>query len=455
MKTSIIILTFNKLEYTKLCINSIRNFTLKDTYELIVIDNASTDGTIDWLKEQKDITTIFNNINLGFPKGCNQGIKVSTGDNILLLNNDTVVGFNWLDNMLKGLYSDDKIGAVGAVSNNCPNYQSISTNYNTIEEMFEFSKKYNISNPELWEQKIKLIGFCMLIKKNIIDEIGLLDEVFTPGNFEDDDYSFRIIKAGYKLLLCKDTFVHHYGSVSFNSNPGSFWNIFKINELRFKLKWGFASGYSSSIRFDLINLMSNEKDDPVDVLEIGCACGATLLKIKDIYKNSNLYGVEVNTNCAEIAKNFATIISENIENKVLPFEDNFFDYIILGDVLEHLVDPWSVLNNLRKHLKPSGWVIASIPNVMHFSVIRGLLNGSWTYTDAGLLDTTHLRFFTFAEIDKMFINAGYENMQYSANSLYKSKEDIEFTNILNAITNDIFANQYDNYQYFIKANKKF
>ena len=83
--TSIIILTYNQIEYTKLCIESIRKFTPKNKYEIIIIDNNSSDGTVEWLKGQSDIKSVYNNKNLGFPKGCNQGIELATGENILLL----------------------------------------------------------------------------------------------------------------------------------------------------------------------------------------------------------------------------------------------------------------------------------------------------------------------------------------------------------------------------------
>ncbi|MDF2520933.1 MAG: hypothetical protein K0R84_1561, partial [Clostridia bacterium] len=89
-KTSIIILTYNNLEYNKLCIESIREYTQKGTYEIIIVDNHSTDGTVEWLKEQKDLRLILNDENQGFPKGCNQGIEMAEeGNDILLLNNDT------------------------------------------------------------------------------------------------------------------------------------------------------------------------------------------------------------------------------------------------------------------------------------------------------------------------------------------------------------------------------
>ena len=140
MKTSIIILTYNKLEYTKQCIESIREFTEKDSYELIVIDNNSTDETPKWLEEQEDIIAILNEDNKGFPKGCNQGMEIATGDNILLLNNDTVVTKNWLENLTTALYSDESVGAVGPVTNNCSNFQNIAVNYNNLEEMKVFAE---------------------------------------------------------------------------------------------------------------------------------------------------------------------------------------------------------------------------------------------------------------------------------------------------------------------------
>lgn len=91
-KTSIIILTYNNLVYNRICVDSIRKYTKENTYEIVVVDNNSTDGTREWLKEQKDIVAIFNEENVGFPKGCNIGIAAAGKENdILFLNNDTVV----------------------------------------------------------------------------------------------------------------------------------------------------------------------------------------------------------------------------------------------------------------------------------------------------------------------------------------------------------------------------
>lgn len=453
--TSIIILTYNQLEYTKLCIQSIRKFTDTDKYEIIIVDNNSTDGTVEWLKSQKDLKIIYNRENKGFPAGCNQGIQIANGENILLLNNDVIVTPNWLNNLDRALWSDESIGAVGAVSNNCSYYQDINVSYENIDEMLEFADKYNKLDETYWSYRSKLIGFCMLIKKTVLEEVGLLDEIFTPGNFEDDDLSFRIICKGYKLLLCKDTFVHHFGSVSFKNLSNSYLEIINENINKFKVKWGFNPKYSNMIRFDLINqIEDNDRERKLNVLEIGCGTGATLLEIKNRYKNAKIYGIEICKASAKIASNICDIMVGNIENIDLPYEKDFFDYIILGDVLEHLNNPWDVLNDLKTYLKRDGYVIASIPNIMHISVMKDLAVGKFSYQEAGILDRTHLRFFTLSEIEKLFNNNSYDINNISFNTIPISRDHEEFINVMCSLYSEELRIQYMAYQYMIKAKKK-
>ncbi len=452
MLTSIVILTYNKLEYTKQCIASIRRYTRQENYELIVVDNHSTDGTVEWLEEQQDIRKIYNKDNLGFPKGCNQGIEVAAGDNVLLLNNDTVVTRSWLRNLLKCLYSNPEVGAVGAITNNCSYYQAIQVDYHSMAEMQKFALLNNLSNPAKWERRLKLVGFCLLMKKQVIDKIGLLDERFTPGNFEDDDYSVRIRRAGYELLLCRDVFIHHFGGTSFQDRPAEYTQLLRDNGNKFKEKWGYLPQYSMIIRNEIIDLIDSPVEAPLRVLEVGCACGGTLLRIKHKYPYAELHGIEFNENAAKDAGFFAEVMAANIEATALPYPNSYFDYIILADVLEHLHDPWQALAKLNHYLTPQGKILASIPNVMHFSVIRNLLKGFWTYEEAGILDKTHLRFFTFYEIQKMFTEAGFSAVQYSATRLNSTKQDKKFIEALP--TDDVLKDQYTVYQYLVKANKE-
>ncbi len=240
--TSIIILTYNQLLYTKLCIESIRKFAPKGRYEIIVIDNASTDETREWLSVQSDIISILNDKNEGFPRGCNQGIMIARGENILLLNNDTIVTPNFLYNLDYALWNNEKNGGVGCVSNRVANNQQIDVDYKDIESMLDFSKEFNQLNINKHEKRNRLIGFCMMIKKEVVASVGLLDERFYPGNWEDADYSLRIIKQGYNLIVCKDTFIHHFGSISFKGNKEKLeknkHNLIIDNKKKFYEKWG-------------------------------------------------------------------------------------------------------------------------------------------------------------------------------------------------------------------------
>ncbi|RII34615.1 methyltransferase domain-containing protein [Clostridium chromiireducens] len=448
---SIIILTYNNLDYTKKCIESIKKFNKINNYEIVIVDNNSTDGTTEWLKQQKDIKYILNTENKGFPTGCNQGIEITeTKNDIFLLNNDTVIMPNSIFNLRMGLYSNEKIGATGAVSNHVSYYQQIGQTYDTFEEYMEFAKQNNITNENSYESRLKLVGFAMLIKRNVLDKVGKLDELFTPGNFEDDDLCFRIILEGYKLLLCKDSFIYHAGSVSFGKDPIQFRNTLEMNTKKFEEKWGFNSSYSTFIRQEIIDLIDNN-DKNINVLEVGCACGATLLSIKNKYPNSNIYGIELNESAAKIAGTFADVRAENIENINLSYDEGYFDYIIFADVLEHLYNPEKVLANMKKYLKDDGFILASIPNVMHYSVIKGLINGNWTYEDAGILDKTHIRFFTLNEIGKMFNKLNFKEISVSATSTNISQEDEKFIDNISKLSLIDVKQQFKLYQYIIKA----
>lgn len=215
-QVSIVLLSYNTIAYTRLCIESIRTYTRPGTYEIIVVDNGSEDASLPWLRAQADVRLIENGRNRGFPAACNQGMRAAAaGHDILLLNSDTIVTPRWLENLCRALASRPEVGAVGCVTNACSHFQQIPVNYDGIEAMLRFADGFNVSRPDAWQPWLTLVGFCLLIRREAYETIGGLDEVFSPGNFEDDDYCLRLRDAGYTCLLCQDTFIHHFGSVSF------------------------------------------------------------------------------------------------------------------------------------------------------------------------------------------------------------------------------------------------
>ncbi len=364
--TSIIILTYNNLEYTKACIESIEKYTDSNTYEIIVIDNNSTDGTKKWLESKKDLKVVYNQFNAGFPKGCNQGIEIAnTNNDILLLNNDTIVTKNWLKNLKICLDSNEYIGAVGAVCNKDENRQGVDFSYNDFFTMQKLAEKNNISNPKKWEEKVFLIGFCILIKREVINKVKKLDEKYSPGYVEDNDLSLRIINEGYKLILCHDCFIHHYLGTEFRKDLSNFYSILYKNRDYFYRKWKFNTFSFDEIKSASFPLIKN----PINILELNCGIGAGILELKYKLGNVRIDGVENDKYKIKFSSKFTKVYK-----KLSYANRKFYDYILIGDLLEKVNDPKKILNNLKSYLKRDGYIVGEIHNFANVKIISSLLN---------------------------------------------------------------------------------
>lgn len=142
-------------------------------------------------------------------------------------------------------------------------------------------------------------------------------------------------------------------------------------------------------------LISLIPEGPHKVFDLGCATGRVGLKLRELKKASEVIGMEIYQPAAQEAqKHYNKIYIADIEAIELEYYE-YFDYVICGDILEHLRDPWTVLKRIHKWLKKEGLIIVSIPNIRYWRVLRNLLfYGRWDYVEAGILDNTHLRFFT-------------------------------------------------------------
>jgi len=233
-KTSIIIPTYNAQKLLGECLQSIKMHTTED-YEVIVVDNGSTDGTLE-LCRQEGIIFVSLASNMGFPVACNKGLQVATGDTLLLLNNDVLVARNWLSNMLRCLYSDPMIGIVGPITNYASGKQQIDVPYTNLDDMAE---RFKHSGPQQWLPTNRIIGLCFLFKRELMDKIGILDERYSPGHYEDDDYCFRARRAGYMLRIAGDSFIFHHGSASFSKQKEEqVRELIVVNRHKFIDKWG-------------------------------------------------------------------------------------------------------------------------------------------------------------------------------------------------------------------------
>lgn len=368
-KVAIVILSYNSLEMTKNCIMSIRENCIRESYELIVIDNNSQDGSVEWLKEQQGIKLLCNKENQGFPKGCNQGMQMAEPESdILLLNNDTLMMPNSLFWLRMGLYESTEVGACGSVSNSTANYQKIPETYDTVGGYFDYALKHNVPEKYPYEERMYLIGFAMLIKREAVNKVGMLDEQFTPGNFEDTDYGVRLIKAGYRNRVCKNSFIFHWGGQSFGKKQERYVTLIQKNKKIFEEKWKRKFQEFSSIRTDIINKMDRpEGQKPMQVLDLECGYGMTLAKIQSEYPNAKCYGVAKEQEKAEIAARYATVVQGDVEAITLEKEWGMFDYIIAGEILETLKEPEKFLRKIRNLLKEQGSLLTSVSDMQSWS----------------------------------------------------------------------------------------
>src|SRR5262249_43630181 len=228
---------------TRLCLESLFRNTDYPNYEVIAVDNDSTDDTQSYLvklsERYENLKIILNETNLGFAKANNQGIRLSSGDYIVLLNNDTIVPRGWLSRLLKHLV-DPKVGIVGPVTNFVGNEAKLQVGYRTWAEMEEFAQDQTWDNHGRIADIHMLAMFCVAMRREVFEAVGELDEQFGIGMFEDDDYSLRVRQKGYRVICAADAFVHHFGQAAFGKliRTGLYDRIFNDNREKFERKWG-------------------------------------------------------------------------------------------------------------------------------------------------------------------------------------------------------------------------
>lgn len=218
---SVIIVTFNSLQDLPACLDSVKRHT-RLSHEVIVVDNTSRDGTVDWLERTRPCRLVLNTENLGFARGCNQGIRLAKGRYVALLNPDTIVTPDW-DRRLIGHF-ETGVGAVGPISNHVAGLQKYErytpTRLDETDSVERISETIYRANSGRHVETKLLIGFCMIIPREVLRRVGVLDEALFLGN-DDLEYSWRLRENGLRLRVACDTFIYHKGQASFASEPSS------------------------------------------------------------------------------------------------------------------------------------------------------------------------------------------------------------------------------------------
>ena len=242
-KISVIVVTYNNLNYTVDCLASVVANSQYNAMEIIVVDNASVDGTNEylqnWASKALNRSVIFNSKNVGFAAANNQGLAIAKGEFFVLLNNDTFVTPGWVRTLHNHLKRDSTIGLIGPVTNNIGNEAKIALNYKDMKQMVVSAKKYTSSHINKISDITTTAFFCVMLSRDLYNQIGRLDESYGLGFFEDDDYCRRVERAGSRIVCVDDVFIHHQLSASFLKLPSETRrSLFLKNKLIYESKWG-------------------------------------------------------------------------------------------------------------------------------------------------------------------------------------------------------------------------
>ena len=240
---SILVVTYNSREYLAPFFRSLRRNTSYPSYEVIVVDNRSNDGSAEEIRRyaaaDPRIHVKISERNLGFAGGNNAAAKMATGEYLILLNPDTILTAGWIEKLIRPLQEDPSIGMTAPVSNFSGNETKVNASHRSIGEMERFAaeRARDKRGESLEIPAVPL--FCGVIKRSLWQELAGLDEGFEIGTFEDDDFSLRLQRSGYRMVTAEDCFIHHFGNGSFGKlKSEESVRIFEQNRKRFESKWG-------------------------------------------------------------------------------------------------------------------------------------------------------------------------------------------------------------------------
>lgn len=359
---------YNHLEdQTKMAIHSILQYTQDVDHELLLVDNGSTDGTLDFFRSiphpRKRIFHVKKNRGALFgylaAKGA-AGNAFIRGKYFAPLPSDVLVTKNWLKNLVACMESDPRIGMVVPVASYASYGQQSDLRFSTYGEMQEAAAAHNVSDPKKWEERLRVIPTASLVRSSV-RKMYEGDHAFYY-NFSDDDISFMYRRLGYRLMLCGDTFVYHAPGTAMTKEDFEF-DLQSGREV-FRRKY-FGIDPWDDTRFDL-DLRDKcldvvPKRNAYHILGIDAHCGADLLHFKNRFRalgienvtlsafvQDSKYWVDLQTICD------GAVFCLPLRDLAAALQGNVYDYIILGEPLYSYEDPQAMLELMRDHLSVDG-----------------------------------------------------------------------------------------------------
>ena len=402
-EVSIAVVGYNRLEdKTRNCVESILRYTGDIDYELILVDSGSEDGTYEYFlsieknaehkgdsgKSTGSITAIQIKNNKGLAYALSVAWKLARGRYLAFVANDCIVTTGWLENLLKCIKSDRRIGMVCPMASNVSNNQSVDIGrFSTWDEMQKLAEKFNQSDENKWEYRPRLINPVALYRAEIFDAIGYMDPGFVH-DFGEDDMARAMHRVGYRLILCGDTYIEH-NHTNKEKNSEDMSERLEIGRKAFVEKyhgidpWDDVNNYISDYIQDMnlgldINLTDtlensstgiSDDASKVKILGVNIRCGTPFLDLCNHLKKRNIKNIELYAYTEDI-KYYPDLVAYPSEVLVGKIEDidsiydnNLFDIVVTTDDLVR--DKDGLLSSLKSYIKlvkQGGYLLFPVKN---------------------------------------------------------------------------------------------
>ncbi len=481
---SLIVLGYNKSDYSKQCIDSVLKHLPKNyTYELILLNHGSTDDTEKLFKSIKGANKVVN-IKANGP-GFETIYKLSEGEYTLIISNDVLITKNAIDNMLTCIKSDPTFTMVVPYTPNVSNGQAYSRPFKTIDEMYSFASEFNKSDSSKWQEVTLLINPLHLFKSShVFGQNGCFYNSKNIGfdiAFPDDLMAYIIRDFGGKLILAKDTYCYHFGSVTVNSEITDKSKSSSMQNFYFNQRVNYFKAYKynpwdSSVRHNqnLVPTLEINKNDVVTLLNIRSGFGGNILQLKSklLEYNDNIEIKSFAVNDIRIFDNITKNTSDeylNVNNcfdislyENLVKENRTFDYIIIEQNPENFEELNNLIEILINLLTPTG--VLCLTNYSETTKIK-----LFSYNDL-FEECNKILFYRneFVKPKKIFIPSTFYNWSSETildlNEVYELLENNQFDIILDGSnenikdiilgTKSVFTNDITFYEY-INKNTEF
>jgi GT2 family glycosyltransferase/ubiquinone/menaquinone biosynthesis C-methylase UbiE len=481
-----IIVSYNRAADLRLAIESLRACAWP-RLRIVVVDNRSRDDSAAVARSFPEVLLVQNRENLGFGAACNLGLERAERDGpcdyIALVNNDAVVGRQWIATLVGCLERHPRAAAAGGRlhfwdADHPAGQPGPYYGHSDVDPMTGQTAPH-VGGPDRAREVATLSGAALMVRHHAIADIGLpfLDPLFFLY-YEETDFCARAIRRGWQLYYTGDAAAWHRMRASATSSAYHYYmernrviyahRNFSDRGLRSAIRATIAQAARELLNpMRLIEMMRRDGEararaaawrwlvanrsllreqrrttrpsavapfeqlvaaiqsrasyydhgrpeiaalvprDAAVVVDVGCGAGALGCALKRERPELRVFGVEAAADPARRAAESLDGVAARAAELGLPEGFPQPDCVIFADVLEHLAEPLEVLKVWRRAMAPRGTVVVSLPNVGHASVLGPLVRGSWRYADAGVLDRTHLRFFTRDTAIELLQQAGF------------------------------------------------